>query len=260
MAALARERDGAVEWWTLDRPDKMNALNTELVSALAEAVRDVREDSTARVVVVTGAGRAFSAGADLEEALAIAGDPARFSAVLATWRTAFREIELLPLPVIAAINGVALAGGLELALACDLILASSAARIGDGHIRYGLVPGGGGSQRLADAVGARAARWLMYSGALLEAEAARQLGLVQQVLPAERFRAGVQAIASELAGRSSTALAFMKRMTRRRAISDLDLQAELEEAARVVAGTDAQSGLRAFVAGAEPVFAAERLQ
>jgi enoyl-CoA hydratase/carnithine racemase len=259
MSVLTRERHGAVEWWTLDRPDKMNALSSELVSALAAAVQAIREDATARVVVVTGAGRAFSAGADLEEALAVAGDRARFTALLASWRAAFREIELLPVPVIAAINGVALAGGLELALACDLILASSAARIGDGHIRYGLVPGGGGSQRLADAVGARAARWLMYSGALLDAESARQLGLVQQVLPEEGFGAEVQRIASEMAARSSTALTFMKRMTRRRAVSDLDLQAELEEAARVVAGADATEGLRAFVAGEEPAFAAERL-
>jgi enoyl-CoA hydratase/carnithine racemase len=260
MPDLVRERDGAVEWWTLNRPDKMNALSSELVAGIAGAVNAVRDDATVRVVVVTGAGQAFSAGADLEEALAVAGDRARFSGLLASWRAAFREIELLPLPVIAAVNGIALAGGLELALACDFIVASSAARIGDGHIRYGLVPGGGGSQRLPDAVGVRTARWLMYSGALLDAESAHQLGLVQRVLPAESFRADVQAMASTMAARSSSALAFMKRMTRRRSVGDLDLQAELEEASRVVAGADAREGLRAFVAGEEPAFAVERLE
>jgi enoyl-CoA hydratase/carnithine racemase len=260
MHLLTRERQGGVEWWTLNRPQKMNALSSAgLVTALAEAARAVRADASARVVVVTGAGRAFSAGADLEEALAVAGEPGRFLALLETWRSAFRELELLPLPVLGAVNGLALAGGLELALACDLIVASTAARLGDGHIRYGLVPGGGGSQRLADAIGVRAARWLMYWGALLEAEPARQLGLVQQVLPAEGFRAEVQRIASEMVVRSSTALRFMKRMTRQRAVSDLDLQAELEEAARVAAGPDARAGLEAFVAREEPVFPTERV-
>jgi enoyl-CoA hydratase len=259
MALLERERIDGVEWWTLNRPDKMNALSSGLIDELAAAAGAVRADRTARVVVVTGAGSSFSAGADLEEALAVAGDAARFSALLGTWRAAFRELELLPLPVLAAVNGVAIAGGLELALACDLILASSDARIGDGHIRYGLVPGGGGSQRLPNAVGVRAARWLMYTGALLDAESARRLGLVQHVLHAEGFRTEVQAIAAAMAARSSAALASMKRMTRPRPVSDLDLQAELEEAARVVAGPDAQAGLQAFVAGQKPVFSQERL-
>jgi enoyl-CoA hydratase len=249
MALLERERIDGVEWWTLNRPDKMNALSSGLIDELAAAAGAVRADRTARVVVVTGAGSSFSAG----------GDAARFSALLGTWRAAFRELELLPLPVLAAVNGVAIAGGLELALACDLILASSDARIGDGHIRYGLVPGGGGSQRLPNAVGVRAARWLMYTGALLDAESARRLGLVQHVLHAEGFRTEVQAIAAAMAARSSAALASMKRMTRPRPVSDLDLQAELEEAARVVAGPDAQAGLQAFVAGQKPVFSQERL-
>jgi len=260
QVSLKCERSGAVGWWLLDRPDQMNALSADLVADIATAARDARTDTSLRVIVITGSGRAFSAGADLREARAALERPSAFAALLSSWRATFRELELLPLPVIAAVNGVALAGGLELALACDLVIASSSARIGDGHIRYGLVPGGGGSQRLMDAIGARAARWLMYSGELLDAETALGLGLVQKVVPSGTFREEVQSIAEAMAARSSTALAFMKRMTRRRSVSDIDLQAELEGAVSVVTGQDARAGLAAFVAGEEPVFAAERME
>ena len=256
--SLKRERVGGVEWWVLDRPEQMNALSADLVAGIAAAARDARTDAAVRVVVITGSGRAFSAGADLKEARAALDRPSAFAALLGSWRATFRELELLPLPVIAALPGITLAGGLELALACDLMIASSAARIGDGHIRYGLVPGGGGSQRLADAIGARAARWLMYSGEVLDAETARAVGLVQKVVPADAFREEVQAVAGAMAARSSSALAFMKRMSRTRAVSDLDLQAELEGAVSVVTGPDAGAGLAAFVAGEEPVFSKER--
>lgn len=258
--SLKRERAGGVEWWVLDRAEQMNALSADLMAGIAAAAAAVRTDPAVRVIVLTGSGRAFSAGADLKEARAALERPSAFAAMLGSWRAAFRELELLPLPVIAAVNGITLAGGLELALACDLVVASSAARIGDGHIRYGLVPGGGGSQRLADAIGARATRWLMYSGELLDAEAALALGLVQKVVPAATFREDVQALADAMAARSSSALAFMKRMTRARAVSDLDLQAELEGAVAVVTGPDARAGLAAFAAGEEPVFSKERLE
>ncbi|HUY74593.1 MAG TPA: enoyl-CoA hydratase/isomerase family protein [Candidatus Dormibacteraeota bacterium] len=258
--SLKRERAGGVEWWTLDRPDQMNALSSDLVAGIAAAARDARTDPSLRVVVITGSGRGFSAGADLKEARVALERPSAFAAMLGTWRATFRELELLPLPVIAALNGITLAGGLELALACDLVIASSAARIGDGHIRYGLVPGGGGSQRLADAIGARAARWLMYSGELLDAEAAFALGLVQKVVPAATFLEDVQSVAEAMAARSSSALAFMKRMSRARGVSDIDLQAELEGAVAVVTGLDARAGLAAFAAGEEPVFSKERLE
>jgi enoyl-CoA hydratase/carnithine racemase len=256
--SLTRERIGSVEWWTLDRPEKMNALDSGLIAGLIDAAAAARADAGIRVVVLTGSGSAFSAGADLDEARSALADRAGFKRMLESWRVAFRELELLPLPVLAAIDGVALAGGLELALSCDVIIASSRSRMGDAHIRYGLVPGGGGTQRLADAVGTRAARWLMYSGALLDAEAAQRLGLVQQVLPAEGFRDELQRLAAGIAERSSTALGFMKRMTRR-GVSDLELQAELEGAVDIVSGPDARAGLDAFIAGATPVFSAERL-
>ena len=145
-------------------------------------------------------------------------------------------------PVIAALNGLTLAGGLELALAADFMVASSSARVGDVHATFGLVPGGGGSQRLTDAVGSRTARWLMFTGETLDAEQARSIGLVHDIFDADTFVDDVWAFATKIASRSATGLAFMKRMSRPRAITDDGLDLEIDAAAHLVVGLDAREG------------------
>jgi enoyl-CoA hydratase/carnithine racemase len=239
---------------TLDRPNDMNALSSALVAALRTAIDEAALNPDAKVVVITGAGRAFCSGADLIEAADIATSIEAFRSMVIPWRDAFNAIERCPKPVIAAVNGIALAGGLELALACDLIIASEAARLGDGHIRYGLVPGGGASQRLPQAIGSRQARWLMYSGEVLDARQAEAIGLVQKVFPADSFADDVRETAFRMARRSGTALAFMKRMSAPH-LSDDGLDLEIESAARVITGPDAREGLAAFAEKREPVFA-----
>jgi enoyl-CoA hydratase len=253
-AVLAQRRDGVLTL-RLNRADQLNALSSELVTGLRAAIAEAAADPAVRVVVLTGEGRAFCAGADLREARELTADAERFRGWLLQWRETFDSLERCPKPVLAALNGLTLAGGLELALACDLIVASSAAKVGDVHARYGLVPGGGGSQRLPDAVGVRWARWLMYTAEVLDAERAAAIGLVQQVFPAETFAADVAATAGAMARRSAASLAVMKRASRSRLVTDDGLELEIEAAARVVTGPDAREGLAAFGEKREPRFA-----
>jgi enoyl-CoA hydratase len=251
---LLQIRRGRVLELRLNRPGQMNALSTQLIAELNEAVRVACVDDTVAAVFITASGRAFSAGADLVEAKAQLADPARFRDGLEVWRATFRALEALPKPVIAVVDGLAIAGGLELALSCDVIVATDRARLGDGHATYGLVPGGGGSQRLPDAVGVRAARWLMYTGALVDAHAAQQLGLVQHVVPAAELDAWLDELAETLSGRSPAALAFYKTMTASAAVTDERLAHEVLAAVAVVSGPDAQQGLAAFEAKRKPRF------
>lgn len=254
MSVLDERLADGVLWLTLNRPEERHALSAKLVTALEEAVYRAATTRDARVVVLGSSGPVFSAGADLLEAKSLVTDPAAFRDWLLGWRRAFSAIEACPRPVIAAVHGTVLAGGLELVLACDCIVASDTARFGDAHIRFGLLPGGGGSQRLPEAIGTRWARWLMYTGAMIDAGQAFSLGLVQQVLPVATFADEVAELARAMALRSPAALAAMKHLTRSRLVTSDGLDLEIETAARVVSGPDAQEGLAAFESKREPAF------
>jgi enoyl-CoA hydratase/carnithine racemase len=251
---LLSDLDAGVMTLTLNRPDQHNALNSALITAIREGIRSAAADPAVRVVVMTGAGGSFCAGADLLEVEGVASEPARFRVWLHAWSETFRSLELCGKPVIACVNGAAMAGGLELALASDIIVASSRARFCDAHIRHGLVPGGGGTQRIPAAVGTRWARWLMYTGEVIDAAQAERIGLVQKVIAEEDFAQAVHEIAVTMARRSSVALSFMKRMTATRLVSQDMLDMEIEAAAHIVAGADAREGLVAFKERREPVF------
>ncbi|ROR73162.1 enoyl-CoA hydratase/isomerase family protein [Bogoriella caseilytica] len=202
--------DGPVGWLTLQREGKLNALSRELLLALEAALTDLESDPAVRVVVLTGAGtRAFSAGADLKEVKGT--EPAAFLAANLIGHRVFDRVRHSPLPVIAAINGLAAGGGLELALACDLRLAVTDARLGLPEVTVGVVPGWGGTWRLAEAVGAARARELILTGELIEADAAARLGLVSDVLPdGEALRRRAQGLGERMAGHSAEALARAK--------------------------------------------------
>jgi enoyl-CoA hydratase/carnithine racemase len=156
--------------------------------------------------------------------------------------------------VIAAVNGLGLAGGLELALACDFIVARRGARIGDAHANYGLAPGGGGTQRLPDAIGARAARWLMFTGETLSAEKAEAIGLVQQVFDDATFMDDVWAMGATMATRSAPGLAFMKRLSSPQGVTGRGLDLEIDGAAHLIVAPDAREGLAAFGEKRRPRF------
>jgi methylglutaconyl-CoA hydratase len=177
------EQRGAVAVWTLDRPDRMNALSRDTLLALGKLARAVATDGAVRAVVITGAGeKAFCAGADLKERRTMSDDDVR--ALIDLYRSELGPLDRLPKPVVAAINGLALGGGLELALACDLRVASATAVLGLPETSIAIIPGAGGTQRLPRIVGEGRAKEMILLGRRLGAEEALGWGLVNRVTPA----------------------------------------------------------------------------
>ncbi len=198
--AVLSEQTGAVRRIRLNRPGSRNSINPDLIESLDDAVADAMADPGTEAVVISGNGPSFCAGADLRHLLrlAYAGiDPLAF---LGTVSECFTRLELAPKPVIAAVHGHVVAGGLELALACDAVVARAGTVIGDGHIRNGLLPGAGSSVRLPRKVGDPLARRLMLTGELLPAEHFLPSGFVRVVAEAEEFEATVTDVARSFTG------------------------------------------------------------
>ena len=251
------EKSGGVARVTLNRPAQMNAISPELLQDLDRVCDDVEGDAAVKVVTVTGAGRAFCAGADLKVVQDLSPDPVRWRAFLELLHRVLNRIEALPQPVIAGINGLALAGGLELMLVCDLAVADESARIGDQHANFGLVAGGGGSQRLPRAVGLRRAKELMLLGGWLGAKQALEWGLVQRVAPAGQLAESLEEMARELAVLSLSASRTAKALANRALDVDIATGLALEKAmvAEHMRSADAVEGLRAFREKRKPKFA-----
>ncbi len=224
-AAIDVRWDGAICRATLNRPDKLNALHPHVLAGLIEVEREISERSDIRALVLDGAGRVFCAGADLDYIYSIFRDPVASRRYLHLLRDAIMGLEQLPIPVIAAVHGVVLAGGLELMLGCDLVLAAESTRIGDQHMNYGFIPGGGSTQRLPRWVGPMRARDLLFTGRWLSAQEAWEMGLVSRVVPDDGLAAAAAALADDLAGRSPAAMRQTKELAR--AATDLGLPAGL---------------------------------
>lgn len=194
---LVEQRD-AVHWLRLNRPDYRNALNPELVAALDAALTAALNDSATGVVVIAEEGESFCTGGDLRYVLGVAERGEAPMPFLRQVGALFTRIERAPKPVIAAVHGHVVAGGLELALACDVVVACEGTLIGDGHVRNGLLPGGGSSVRLPRKVGEPLARWLMLTGELLPATEFLASGFVHTLAPAVEFEAAVERVAERL--------------------------------------------------------------
>lgn len=208
-------RYDGVSWITLVRPERLNAVDTEMLFAIrAEQLRLMDEPPDCRAVVFTGAGRAFCAGADLGHIDMIAQAPAAYRTFLNALRDVIVGFEQIPQPVIAAVRGVALAGGFELMLGCDIIIAAKSARIGDQHTQRGFVPGGGSSQRVPRWLPRPQARDLLLSGRWLNAEEAQHAGLISRVTEDEALDDTVGNLARELASRNWSAMRRMKELAR----------------------------------------------
>jgi enoyl-CoA hydratase/carnithine racemase len=232
---------------TLNRADKLNALSREMMISLAAQVEAVAQLPGLRVVIITGSGRAFSAGGDLIEfGAALEADPARLLADLRYNQETFTRIEALPVPVIGVANGLAVAGGLELLLCCDIILAAEGARMGDGHARYGVVPAGGATVRLRERISPSQAAQLFYTASMADAETLRTWGLVNEVLPAHKLMARAHELARQICQNSPEAIKHIKSLTAAPPERNRRLEAELERFAEHVRGADLANGLTAF--------------
>lgn len=242
---------------TFNRPDKLNALNREMAGELREALVEVALDATVRVLVLNGQGRAFMAGADVQNFLGLEPLAARGFAQR-THKFLF-QLENLEIPTIAAVHGFALGGGLEIALACDFIYAAENAKLGLPEITLGIIPGAGGTQRLARLVGRSLAKEIIMTGRFLDAEEACTLGLVARVFPEETLWEETRKIAQELAKKGRVALKATKQAIDRG--DDVDLATgcalEAELFALCFASPDAQEGVKAFLEKRRPVFKEE---
>src|SRR5690625_4666701 len=252
---LQTEDRGAVRVVTVNRPDKLNALDAATLDAVHDAFQAAADDDGVRVVVLTGAGpKAFVAGADIAQMAGLSPVEARdFS--LRGQRT-MRRIETMPKPVIAMINGFALGGGLELAMACHLRTAADTARMGQPEINLGLVSGFGGTQRLLRLAGRAATLELCLTGTPIDAERAHQLGIVNQVLPAAELEAATLALASKLAASAPLALRGILDCVNTGGECGLQegLEFETTQFGLVFSTSDMQEGTRAFLEKRPPAF------
>ncbi|HYK89938.1 MAG TPA: enoyl-CoA hydratase-related protein, partial [Acidobacteriota bacterium] len=215
---LILERRGRVAVIRVNRPDKMNALNVATRRELLAAFEQLRNDSEVRVAVITGAGdKAFIAGADISE---FSGGTALGQREVMRNHRAFDIVEDFPKPVIAMINGYALGGGCELALACDIRIASTKAKLGQPEIKLGIIPGGGGTQRLPRLIGEGKAMELILTGDMIGAEEALQLGLVNRVVSPEELESKTIELANRIAEMSPVALMAAKQAVKNAARLD----------------------------------------
>lgn len=242
-----RRAEGRVVVLTLNRPDKRNALNGQLRCGLLGALDTAARDTEVRAIVLTGAGdKAFVAGADIGE---FEGRSPVDQYRVMKAPTIFDAVERIAKPVIAAINGYCLGGGMELALACDIRLASTAARFGQPEVNLGIIPGGGGTQRLPRIVGLGAAMKLILSGDMVDAAEALRLGMVEEVLAPEELMPRAVKLAETIASKSPVAVAAAKEATRAALSLPLPEGLKLETALFQLcfASEDKAEGVRAFL-------------
>ncbi|MDC0740266.1 enoyl-CoA hydratase/isomerase family protein [Polyangium mundeleinium] len=252
------ERTGPIATLTINRPTKMNALNAHLVAELARAFEALAAsadgEDAVRAAILTGAGKAFVAGADIGEMAEMT--PVAAKRFADAGQRLCHRIEALPFPVIAAVNGFALGGGCELALACDFIYAAEGAKLGLPEVTLGVMPGFGGTQRLLRRVGAARARELVYTGDMVSAEQALVMGLVNAVHPAAELVLKARETAQKIASRGPLAVAAAKRVMLHG--EGVDLASACEHEAQAFAGLfgseDQREGMKAFLGKTKPSF------
>jgi enoyl-CoA hydratase/carnithine racemase len=256
--SILTERKGQVLIVTLNRPERMNALDRPTLAAGAKLIKDLNYDKEVRVVILTGAGhRAFCAGADLKEREGMTMSDVR--QYIRTIRDTFTDIENLPIPVICAINGIALGGGLELALACDIRVASPNAKMGLTECTLGIIPGGGGTQRLPRLIGRGKAKEMLFLGLKVSAEEALDIGLINRIAPEGKLLDTAIEIAERIVDNSPIAIQQAKIAVNRGIEVDIaeGLVIESEAYEVCIPTQDRLEALAAFKEKRKPVFKGE---
>jgi enoyl-CoA hydratase len=251
---ITLERRGSVVILTISRPDKLNALNNKVHEEGVLVLDELRGDESVRVLVITGAGeKAFVAGADIKEFQD--KSPVEQREIFQK-RTLFNSIDTFPKPVIAMVNGFCLGGGNELALACDLRICSENAKFSQPEINLGLIPGGGGTQRLTRLIGEGRSMEIMLTGDIIDADTALKFGLVNHVYPAAELEAKTMELANKVAEKAPIALQLAKEAVKFASRSNLDegLRREVDLFALCFATEDKQEGVSAFLEKRKPVF------
>jgi enoyl-CoA hydratase/3-hydroxyacyl-CoA dehydrogenase len=248
--------DGAIATITMSRPEALNALNSKVLHELKDLLAQVGANRALRAVIITGEGNAFVAGADIKEMQALAAEPDAIRDFTEFGLGVLRDIETLPQPVIAAINGFALGGGLELALACDIRIASSEARFGFPEVGLGIMPGLGGTQRTTRLAGRGVASELIFTGDLIGAEEAARMGLLNRVVPPARLMETARQLADRIASRGPIAVAKAKAaiLATQQLPLEEGLAFELERASELMTTPDRVEGMQAFIDKRKPVF------
>jgi enoyl-CoA hydratase len=252
---LIYEKSDGIATITLNRPEALNAFSKEVIEEILHALEDIKNDETIRVVVLTGAGeKAFSAGADIKGMIGMNALKARELSLLG--ERLCLALENLEKPIIAALNGYAVGGGLEVAMSCDLRIASESARVGQTEINIGLIPGWGGTQRLTRLIGKTKAKELVFTGRMIDAKTAEQLGIMNMVVPPDKFKETVRQFALDLASKAPVAVRIAKTLINKGADISLDSALALErEGFGIVASTeDLKEGVSAFTEKRKPIF------
>lgn len=251
---ISIEKRGGVAVFTINRPEKLNALSSAVHQEGVEALNELRRDGEVRVVVITGAGKkSFIAGADIGE---FAGETPVSQRNTFLEPSLFNSVDSFPKPIIAMINGFCLGGGNELALACDLRYCSENARFSQPEINLGIMPGGGGTQRLTRLIGEGRAMELILSGKMIDAATAHRVGLVNDVFKAEELEAKTMEIAAGIAEKAPIALQMCKEAVKFASRSNLDegLRREIDLFAICFSTEDKEEGVSAFLEKRKPVF------
>jgi enoyl-CoA hydratase/carnithine racemase len=251
------EKDNRVATIRLNRPDALNALSPDLLSELSSGVAEVGADKSIKALVIRGEGRSFCAGADLTYFLTALDDPSLLPGYIAQMNDTLRQIEELPIPAIAVVHGFALAGGLELMMACDMALVADDAQLGDQHVNFGLIPGGGSTQRLPRRVGLQRAMELLTTGRWIAGAEAVEWGLALRSVPVEGLDEELEKLLEPLRTKSREGLALIKSLTLRGMGLSVNDGVALESQAFVRYMTTSPhpaEGLKAFKEKRQPEF------
>jgi enoyl-CoA hydratase len=244
---LSFAKDEKVGILSINRPKALNALNTEVLQELDVALDDLKKNQEIYVIILTGEGKAFVAGADIGEMQNMTPEEARNFVTLGS--KVFRKLELMDKPVIAAVNGYALGGGCELAMACDIIIASEKAKFGQPEVGLGIIPGFAGTQRLSRIVGVKKAKELIFTGKTIGAEEAEKIGMLNKVVPQEELLPYTIDMAKIIASKGQIAVRYAQKAINRGIEADMDTGNAIETDlfALCFANSDQKEGMTAFL-------------